>query len=97
MTLKEEHITLMKMTYLMLILIPMAETPRHGDIVADTENVSQTIFIYINENSCCFALMFDKLSATFGQFLLTVNKKLLATFEHFFSAALHTGMKVFHL
>ena len=33
---------------------PMAETPRHGDIVADIENVLQTVFVYINENSCCF-------------------------------------------
>ena len=29
----------------------IAETPRHGDIVADTENVLWTIFFYINENS----------------------------------------------
>ena len=26
---------------------PMAETPQHGDIVADTENVLQTVFVYI--------------------------------------------------
>ena len=40
-----------------LSTVPMAETPRHGDIVADTENVLQTVFVYINENnSCCFPL-----------------------------------------
>ena len=37
-----------------LIPTPMAETPRHGDIVADTENVLQTVFVYNNENSCYF-------------------------------------------
>ena len=35
-------------------LSPMAETPRHGDIVADTEKVLQTVFVYINVNSFCF-------------------------------------------
>ena len=54
-------------------------------------------FLKINENSCCFALIFDKLSATFGQFLLTVMKKLSAAFGHFFPAALHTWMKFFQL
>ena len=63
----------------------MAETPRHGDVVADTENGLQTVF--------CF----EKLSATFGQFLLTVMKKLSATFGHFSPAAWHAGMKVFCL
>ena len=28
--------------------LPIAETSRHGDIVADTENVLQTVFVYIN-------------------------------------------------
>ena len=28
----------------------MAEIPRHSDIVADTENVLQTVFVHINEN-----------------------------------------------
>ena len=28
----------------------MIEIPRHGDIVAVTENVLQTVFVYINEN-----------------------------------------------
>ena len=40
---------------------------------------------------------FEKFSATFGQFLLTVMKKLSATFGHFSPAALHAGMKVFCL
>ena len=26
----------------------MAETPRHGDNVADTESVLRTVFVYIN-------------------------------------------------
>ena len=29
----------------------MAEILRHGDVVADTEDVLQTIFVYIYENS----------------------------------------------
>ena len=29
----------------------MAETPRHGDTVADTENVLQTVFVFNNANS----------------------------------------------
>ena len=61
----------------------MAETPRHGDIVADTENVLQTVFVYINVNSFCFSF-------------LTVMKKISATFGHFSPEALHTGMNAFH-
>ena len=74
----------------------MAETPQHGNIVADTEKVLQTVFVYINVNSYCFSLMFEKLSATFRQFLLTVMKKISATFGHFSPAALHAGMNAFH-
>ena len=44
-----------------------------------------------------FTLMFEKLSATFKQFLLTVVKKFSAIFGHLSSAALYTGMKVFWL
>ena len=40
--------------FLQMFIIPMAETPRHGDIVADTENGLQTVFVYNSENSCCF-------------------------------------------
>ena len=29
----------------------MTETLQHGDIVADSENVLQTVFVYINEDS----------------------------------------------
>ena len=43
------------------------------------------------------SLMFEKLSATFRQFLLTVMKKFSVTFGHFSLVALHTGMKVFRL
>ena len=32
---------------------PMAETPRHGDIVEDTENVLRTVFVYSNEKKNC--------------------------------------------
>ena len=42
----------------------MAETPQHGDIVAVTENVLRTVFVYITENS------FKKMSATFGKYRL---------------------------
>ena len=62
--------------------IPIAETPQYGDIVADTENVLQTFFIYINEQ-LLFSLMFENLSATFGQFLLTVMKKLSQPLDSF--------------
>ena len=31
--------------------IPMAKTQRHDDVVAETENVLRTVFVYINENS----------------------------------------------
>ena len=31
----------------------MAETPRHGDIVEDTENVLRTVFVYSNEKKNC--------------------------------------------
>ena len=36
-----------------LLSNPMAETPRQGDIVADTESILQTLFVYINENNYC--------------------------------------------
>ena len=42
------------LTPVYLLNTPIAETPRHGDIVVDTENVLQTVFVYITENSCCF-------------------------------------------
>ena len=42
----------------------MAETPWHGDIVTDIENVLQTVFVYINENGL------KKLSAIFGKYSL---------------------------
>ena len=29
----------------LLLANPMAETPRHGDIVADKENIQRTIFV----------------------------------------------------
>ena len=45
-------------------MAPMAETPRHDDIVADTENVLRTFFVYINENS------FKNLCGTFGKYRL---------------------------
>ena len=41
--------------------------------------------------------MYEKLPATFGQFLLTIMKKLSAIFGHFSPATLHTDMKVFSL
>ena len=64
------------------LFTPIAETPRHGDIVVDTENVLQTVSVYITESSL-FSLMFEKFPATFGQFLLTIMKKLSATFGLF--------------
>ena len=34
-----------------LLTTPMAEKPRHGDIIAELENVLRTVFFYVNENS----------------------------------------------
>ena len=48
----------------------MTPWQKHGDIVAEAGNVLQTVFVYINENSCCFTLIFDKLTATFRQFFV---------------------------
>ena len=62
----------------------MAETPRQSDIVADTENVLQTVFVCINQNIFLFSLMLEKLSATVRQFLLTVMKKIFRNLWTFF-------------
>ena len=40
--------------YMLFIKIPIAETLRQGNIVTGTENVLQTVFVYINENNRCF-------------------------------------------
>ena len=64
-----------------ICLCPMAETPRHGDIVADTENVLQTVL---------FTLM--KTVVVYINVL-----KVVCNYGHFPPAALHAGMKVFYL
>ena len=61
----------------------MAEIPRSGDIVTDTENVLRTVFGYTNENILKTCL---QLSKTFFH----SNKKLFATFGHFSPAATHS-------
>ena len=58
----------------------MAETPRPGDIVMDTENVLQTVLIHINKNSLknclqlsdnfCLVIQIDEVD-TIGKFYLT--------------------------
>ena len=37
-----------------ICLCPMAETPRHGDIVADTENVLQTVLFTLMKTVVVF-------------------------------------------
>ena len=38
-------------SYAKILAVPMAETPRHGNIISDKENVLPTVFVQINENS----------------------------------------------
>ena len=42
-------------------------------------------FFYSSQWGLRTVLMFERLSATFGQFLLTVTKKFFATFGHFWT------------
>ena len=37
---------------------PVAETPRHGDIVADRENLLRTVFVKYNKNNLKFVCNF---------------------------------------
>ena len=60
--------------FFVLLRFPMAETPRHGDMVADIENVLRTVFVFINvwKTVCNFWTVF-----------VTVMKKLSATLDIF--------------
>ena len=63
-----------------IMINSMTETLQHGNTVTDTENVLQTVFVYISEKS-------KKLSAIFKQFLFMAMKKLSATFGCFFACS----------
>ena len=75
-----------------LLRTPTPETPRHGDIVADTDNVLRTFFVYINENS--FKNCLQLLDSLFTVIIIII-KKNFRNFCTFSPAAMHNIRYVF--
>ena len=69
--------------FLQSIFNPIAETRRHSrrhrKCLADS-------FCLLYWKQLLFSLMFEKLPATFGQFLLTIMKKIVCNFWTFFTS-----------
>ena len=55
----------------------MAETPRHGDIVADTENVLQTVFVYID---IVVFINVSKIVCNFRSVFVDSNEKFICNY-----------------